>query len=81
MRAPTSTRAASRPACRKTKTASRKWAAIKPAIAAFDPALIARDNKEEARVGKLDHRYNHWINVRDGLMNAHAELFPQIRRS
>jgi hypothetical protein len=56
----------------------KKWAAIKPAIAAFDPALIARDNKEEARVGSLDHRYNHWIAVRDGLMNAHAELFRQI---
>jgi len=56
----------------------RKWAAIKPAIAAFDPALIARDSKEEARVGSLDHRYNHWIAVRDGLMNAHAELFRQI---
>ena len=56
----------------------RKWAAIKPSIAAFDPALIARDDKEEARVGNLDHRYNHWTAVRDGLMNAHAELFPQI---
>ena len=34
----------------------RKWAAIKKSIAAFDPALIARDDKEEARVGNLDHR-------------------------
>jgi hypothetical protein len=56
----------------------RKWAAIKPQIAAFDPQLIARDDKEEARAGSLDHRYNHWTAVRDGLMNAHAELFPQI---
>jgi hypothetical protein len=56
----------------------KKWAAIKPAIAAFDPALIARDNKEEARAAGLDHRYNHWTAVRDGLMNAHAELFRQI---
>ena len=56
----------------------RKWAAIKPQIAAFDPELIARDAKEEARLGNLDPRYNHWINVRDGLMNAHAELFAQI---
>jgi hypothetical protein len=56
----------------------KKWAAIKPAIAAFDPALIARDAEQEARVGGLDHRYNHWTAVRDGLMNAHAELFPQI---
>jgi hypothetical protein len=56
----------------------RKWAAIKTSIAAYDPALIARDDREEARVGNLDHRFNHWTAVRDGLMNAHAELFPQI---
>jgi hypothetical protein len=56
----------------------RKWLAIKPQIAAFDPELIARDTKEEARLGNLDPRYNHWINVRNGLMNAHAELFAQI---
>jgi len=55
-----------------------KWLAIKAAIAAFDPDLIARDDKEEARVGKQDHRFNHWTAVRDALMNAHAELFPQI---
>ena len=56
----------------------RKWAAIEKSIAAFDPALIARDVKEEARVGTLDHRFNHWTAVRDGLMNAHADVFPQI---
>src|SRR6516165_3652720 len=56
----------------------RKWAAIKKTIAAFDPALIARDEKEEARVGSGDHRFNHWTAVRDGLMNAHDELFLQI---
>lgn len=56
----------------------RKWATIKKSIAAFDPQLGARDDKEEARVGNLDHRFNHWTAVRDGLMNAHAELFPQI---
>jgi len=56
----------------------RKWAAIKDSIAAFDRALIARDAKEEARAGNLDHRFNHWTAVRDGLMNAHAALFPQI---
>ena len=60
------------------KNGQRKWAAIKNSIAAFDPALIARDNKEEARVGKQDQRYNHWTAVRNGLMNAHAELFLQI---
>ena len=60
------------------KNGRRKWAAIKQAIAAFDPALGARDDKEEARAGNLDHRYNHWTAVRDALMGAHAELFPQI---
>jgi hypothetical protein len=56
----------------------KKWAAIKPAIAAFDPALILRDDKEEARAGNLDHRFNHWTGVRDALMGEHADLFPQI---
>jgi hypothetical protein len=56
----------------------RKWAEIKTSIRVYDPALIARDDMEEARVGNLDHRFNHWTAVRDGLMNAHAELFPQI---
>jgi hypothetical protein len=56
----------------------RKWAAIKKSIAALDPALNARDDREEARAGNLDHRYNHWTAVRDGLMNAHADIFPQV---
>jgi hypothetical protein len=56
----------------------KKWAAIKQSIAAFDPALSLRDDKEEARVGNLDHRLNHWTAVRDGLMNAHADIFPQV---
>ncbi|MDI1266330.1 MAG: hypothetical protein PS018_24045 [bacterium] len=56
----------------------KKWAAIKPQITALDAALNARDDREEARVGGSDHRYNHWTAVRDGLMNAHAELFQQI---
>jgi len=56
----------------------KKWAAAKKSVAAFDPALGARDDKEEARVGNLDQRYNHWTAVRNALMNAHAELFPQI---
>jgi hypothetical protein len=56
----------------------RKWAAIKRSITALDPALSARDNKEEARAANLDRRYNHWTAVRDGLMNAHADLFLQI---
>jgi hypothetical protein len=56
----------------------RKWAAIKSSVAAFDPALSARDDKEEARVGNSDQRYNHWTAVRNALMNAHADVFPQI---
>jgi len=60
------------------KNGQKKWAAIKKSIAALDPKLNARDDKEEARVGNSDHRYNHWTAVRDGLMNAHADLFPRI---
>src|SRR6266851_2493764 len=60
------------------RNGQEKWAAIRKSIAAFDPALSARDDKEEARVGNLDHRLNHWTAVRDGLMGAHADLFPQI---
>ncbi|QWG21160.1 hypothetical protein KMZ93_13965 [Bradyrhizobium sediminis] len=56
----------------------RKWAAIRKSIAALDPALSLRDDREEARVGNLDHRFNHWTAVRDGLMNAHADIFPQV---
>jgi hypothetical protein len=56
----------------------KKWATIKKSIAAFYPALNVRDDKEEARVGNLDHRFNHWTAVRDGLMNAHADIFPQV---
>jgi hypothetical protein len=56
----------------------KKWAAIKKSVAAFDPALSLRDDKEEARVGNLDHRLNHWTAVRDGLMNAQADIFPQV---
>jgi hypothetical protein len=56
----------------------QQWAAIKGTIAAFDPALIARDSEEEKRAGNLDHRFNHWTAVRDGLMSAHADLFLQI---
>jgi hypothetical protein len=55
-----------------------KWAAIRSTIAGVDPTLIARDDKEEARAAGLDHRYNHWTAVRDGLMNAHAEIFLQL---
>ena len=59
----------------------RKWAAVKGTIAAADPALNDRDDKEEARSRGTDHRFNHWTNVRDGLMNAHASCFPRCPRS
>jgi len=62
----------------KVKAVKRSGRRLKRSISAFDPALIARDTKEEARVGNLDHRFNHWTAVRDGLMNAHADLFRQI---
>ena len=60
------------------KIGQKKWAAIKKSVAAIDPALNARDDKEQVRVGNSDQRYNHWTAVRNGLMNAHAELFPKI---
>jgi hypothetical protein len=60
------------------KNGRRKWAAIKPVIAAFDPALSVRDDREEARAGNLDHRFNHWTAVRDALMGEHADIFPQV---
>lgn len=56
----------------------KKWAAVKKAVAALNPALSARDDKEEARIRNRDHRLNHWTAVRDGLMAGHADLFAQI---
>ena len=56
----------------------KKWAAIKKSVATFDPALSRRDEMEEARVGNLDHRFNHWTAVRDALMSTHADIFPQV---
>jgi len=60
------------------RNGSRTWAAIKPRVAALDPMVAARDDKEAARVSTGDQRFNHWTAVRNGLMNAHADLFPQI---
>jgi len=60
------------------RSGQKKWAAIKESIRAFDPALSARDEMEEAKVGNLDHRLNHWTAVRDALVGAHADVFPQI---
>ncbi|QOZ07746.1 hypothetical protein [Bradyrhizobium sp. CCBAU 51765] len=60
------------------RNAHRKWEAIKGEIAAIDPGLSARDDREEVRARGTDHRFNHWTNVRNGLMNAHADLFREI---
>jgi hypothetical protein len=60
------------------RSGQMKWQAIRKTIMALDPELAARDAEEEARAGNLDHRFNHWTAVRDGLMNGHAELFPRI---
>jgi hypothetical protein len=35
-------------------------------------------DREEVRAPGLDQRFNHWTVVRNGLMNAHADLFPQL---
>jgi hypothetical protein len=56
----------------------KKWAAIKDKVRKLDPPLAKRDDAEEARARGTDQRYNHWLGVRNGLMNAHAELFGQI---
>jgi len=60
------------------RNGGRAWAAIKPRVAALDPGVAARDDKEAARVGNGDQRFNHWTAVRNGLMIAHADLFPLI---
>lgn len=56
----------------------KKWEAIKATVAKLDPTVAARDAREEARAGVIDQRYNHWTAVRNGLMNAAADMFPQI---
>jgi hypothetical protein len=61
------------------RNGQQKWAAIKKVVKVIDPVLSARDDKEEARVGNSDQRFNHWTGVRNGLMNAHADLFRQIQ--
>jgi hypothetical protein len=60
------------------RNGQRKWAAIRAKIRALDPAVAARDDREQARAAGIDQRYNHWTAVRNGLMNAHAEVFLHI---
>lgn len=56
----------------------RAWMALRPKIAALDPAVIARDDAEMVRIGSGDQRFNHWTAVRNGLMNAHGDLFARL---
>jgi hypothetical protein len=56
----------------------KRWTAIRNTIRALDPALLARDDKEERRATGIDQRFNHWTAVRNGLMNAHADAFIYI---
>src|SRR5258708_14468623 len=77
MRVRTRTKEVCKPVHLKTEAVKRSGQRSKNRVA-FDPALGARDDKEEARVGNLDHRLNHWIAVRDALASAHADLFQQI---
>ena len=63
---------------RENRNGRRKWHAIRRKVAKLDPAIAARDAKEEARAKPIDERYNHWVAVRNGLMNAHADLFEQL---
>ncbi len=56
----------------------RKWMTIRKRVAVLDPEVAARDDREEARARDIDQRYNHWTAVRNGLMNAAADLFPHI---
>jgi len=60
------------------RNGSREWMAIKPRVAALDPAVAARDDTEITRIGNGNQRFNHWTAVRNGLMNAHADLFLQL---
>lgn len=60
------------------RNGQKKWAAIRAKVTALDPAVSARDDKEQARASGIDQRFNHWTGVRNGLMNAHADVFSQI---
>jgi hypothetical protein len=55
-----------------------RWAALKQKIAQVAPEVAKRDAQEEARARGIDQRYNHWTAVRNGLMNAHGDLFAQL---
>ena len=49
------------------------------AIRNTNPEVYARDQQEAARAASMrDRRYNHWLNVRNGIMNAHIDIGKQI---
>ena len=54
----------------------------KPVMAAIqktNPEIYARDQQEAARAASIpDKRYNHWLNIRNGIMNAHIDIGKQI---
>jgi len=54
------TREVFKPAPAEDRNGRTKWAVIKASVAAIDPALSLRDDKEEVRAGNLDRRFNHW---------------------
>jgi hypothetical protein len=60
------------------RSGRKKWMRLRERVAALDPELAARDEREEARAAGIDQRFNHWTAVRNGLMNAAADLFPHI---
>lgn len=63
---------------RENRNGRRKWQSVKNKAAKLDPAFAKRDAQEQARAKNIDERYNHWVAVRNGLMNAHADLFAQL---
>ena len=47
------------------RSGQQKWGVIEKTVRAIDPVLSARDDKEEARIGNSDQRFNHWTGVRN----------------
>lgn len=60
------------------RNGARKWAALLPKIKKVAPDVAAQDAVETRRAQGIDQRYNHWTAVRNGLMNAHDDLFKEI---
>jgi hypothetical protein len=57
----------------------RRAKPIMAAIQKTNPEVYARDQQEAARAASMpDKRYNHWLNVRNGIMNTHIDIGKQI---